>query len=96
MMFINPGSFDYLSCSDIATTVKATSKREQDLKELIDRAEQDSVGTLVAATAYRSEYLKARGELKMLAETAQSKNCETPQPIPTVPSRTEAGAKNNQ
>ncbi len=81
MIFVNPGSFDYMSCSDLAATAKATSKREQDFKELIDRAEQESVGVVVAATAYRSEYLKARGDLKLLAEAAQNKNCET-QPKP--------------
>jgi hypothetical protein len=78
MMFVNPGSFDYMSCADLATNTRATLKREQDLKELIDRAEQDSVGILVAAATYRSEYLKARGDLRLLAEASQSKNCETP------------------
>jgi hypothetical protein len=77
MMFVNPGSFDYMSCAEIATKTKDAVKREQELKELIDRAEQDSFGVIVAATAYRSEYLKSRGDQKLLAEAAQNKNCET-------------------
>jgi hypothetical protein len=76
MMFINPGSFDYLSCAELAAAAKTTSKREQELKELIDRAEEESVGVVVAAATYRSDYLKARGEQQLLAETAQKKNCE--------------------
>jgi hypothetical protein len=75
-MFVNPGSFDYLSCSDISNTAVATSKREQELKGLIDRAEQESAGVLVAAAAYRTELLKARGDLNMLAEAARTKKCE--------------------
>ncbi|MEX0753010.1 MAG: hypothetical protein WD073_08810 [Xanthobacteraceae bacterium] len=52
-----------------------TQTRERELKTLIDRAEQGMLGSVVAATAYRSDYLKAQGELKLLAETAQRKNC---------------------
>jgi len=78
MMFVNPGSFDYLSCADLANTTNATLKRQQELKELIDRAERDTGGSLVAATAYRTDYLKAQGELKLLAAAAQNKNCEPP------------------
>jgi hypothetical protein len=78
MLFVNPGGFDYNSCSDIATITKATIKRQQELKELIDRAEQDTAGTIVAAAAYRTEYLKTRGDLKQLAEVSQRKNCEPP------------------
>jgi hypothetical protein len=79
MVFVKPGRFDYLGCADIAKTARDTAKREQKLKELIDRAEQESVGVIVAAFSYRSDYLKARGELKMLAQAAQSKNCENQQ-----------------
>jgi hypothetical protein len=81
MMFVNPGSFDYLGCADIASTAKATAHREQELKGLIDRAEDGGAGVVVAAMAYRSDYLKVRGELKLLEEAARNKNCET-QPKP--------------
>jgi hypothetical protein len=67
-----------LSCSDIANATATTSKREQELQGLIDRAEQESAGVLVAAAAYRTELLKARGDLNMLAEAARSKKCEFP------------------
>jgi hypothetical protein len=78
MMFVTPGSFDYMSCDDLAAATRVTSKRERDLKELIDRAEQDSFGVFVAATAYRSDYLKARGDLMLLAEASQNKKCDAP------------------
>jgi hypothetical protein len=77
-LFSVPGNFDYFSCSSIAATTTATLKRQQELQELIDRAEQDTGGALVAAAAYRTEYFKTRGDLKQLAEAAQAKNCEPP------------------
>ena len=75
MFFVNPGSFDYLSCADLGKATQLAQEREQELKALINRAEQGTFGAFVAATAYRSQYLKAQGELKLLAETAQNKNC---------------------
>jgi hypothetical protein len=76
MMFVNPGSFDYMSCADLAAATRTTTKRERELKELTDRAEQESFGVLVAATTYRSEQMKARGDLLLLAEASRNKNCE--------------------
>ncbi|MEA2991850.1 MAG: hypothetical protein QOD40_770 [Alphaproteobacteria bacterium] len=77
MLFVTPGAFDYSSCADIAAAVKGTSARQQELKVLIDKAEQESAGVIIAAGAYRSEYLKTQGDLKLLQETARTKNCET-------------------
>jgi hypothetical protein len=78
MLFSVPGNFDYFSCASIAATATATLKRQQELQELIDRAEQDTGGTLVAAAAYRTEYFKTRGDLKQLDEAARNKKCEPP------------------
>lgn len=75
LLFSRPGSFDYLNCTEIAAATKSAATREADLKSLIDRAEKESFGVIVAAAAYRSDYLQAQGELKLLAEAAQSKKC---------------------
>ena len=72
---VNPGAFDYLNCKELAQTTIATQTRQQELKVLIDRAEQGAFGTFVATTAYRPQYLKTQGDLKLLAETEQNKNC---------------------
>ncbi len=75
MFFVKPGTFDYYSCADLTKAAANAQQREQELKELIDRAEQGIFGSFIATTAYRSQYLKAQSELKLLAETAQAKNC---------------------
>lgn len=85
MFFINPGSFDYLSCADIAQKASTAREREQELKTLMDRAEQGMFGTLVATTTYRPEYLKTQGDLKLLEETARRKSCAGPTEPPGIP-----------
>jgi hypothetical protein len=82
---VRPGRFDYLSCPEIAKTSATTAKREQELKALIDRAEKEAFGILMAAASYRSEYLQAQGEQKMLAEVARQKNCGAERSPPAAP-----------
>jgi hypothetical protein len=40
-----------------------------------ESVERESFGVIIAAASYRSEYLRAQGELKLLAEAARNKNC---------------------
>ena len=82
---VRPGRFDYLSCPEIAKTSETAAKREQELKTLIDRAEKESFGVLMAAASYRGEYLQAQGEQKMLAEVARQKNCGVERSPPAAP-----------
>ncbi len=74
--FATPGTYDYFNCGELAKASVTAQERERELKTLIDRAEQGFLGGLIATTAYRSQYLKAQGEVKLVAETAQSKNCK--------------------
>lgn len=85
-LFVQPGHFDYLSCSELVSAQQSSAKREQELKTLIDRAEKESVGVLLAAASYRGDYLAAQGEQKMQAEVMRRKNCppDTP-PRPRDP-----------
>jgi hypothetical protein len=82
---VRPGRFDYLSCAEIAKASEAGARRERDLKALIDRAEKESFGVLMAAASYRGEYLQAQGEQTMLAEVARQKNCGAERSPPAAP-----------
>ncbi len=75
MFFVKPGSFDYYSCANLAKADADAQQREQELKGLIERAEQGMLGSFIATTTYRSQLVKTQSELKLLAETAQAKNC---------------------
>lgn len=74
-LFVQPGRFDYLSCQDLVTAQQESARREQELKILIERAEKESIGVLLAAASYRGELLRVQGEQKMQAEVIQRKKC---------------------
>ncbi|HET7678617.1 MAG TPA: hypothetical protein VFK79_00605 [Xanthobacteraceae bacterium] len=88
-LLVRPGRFDYLSCPEIAKASETAAKREQELKTLIDRAEKESFGVLMAGASYRGDYLQAQGEQKMLADVARQKNCAAQQspPAASTPAR---------
>jgi hypothetical protein len=92
-LFIRPGHFDYMSCPELVAALQSAAKREQEFKVLIDRAEKESVGVLIAAASYRGDYLRAQGEQKMVAEVIRRKNCppDTQPPPPTPPPSAKRG-----
>jgi hypothetical protein len=77
--FAEPGVYQYHSCDQIATIRKFWSTREQELKELMARAEKSTGGAVINVIAYQTDYVNAREQVGMLDATARSKNCKTPE-----------------
>ena len=61
--------------ADPAAVRVGTAQRAQDLKRLMDKAEQSTGGGIVNVIAYKTDYVSATEELKVLDATARSKNC---------------------
>ena len=60
---------------------KQKHDRQRELKELIDKAEQDAGGQIVSVLAYRSDYVAVNEELQVIDSTARDKKCaSTPPP----------------
>src|SRR5262249_34684916 len=78
-VFADPGKYEYYSCEQIAGQRKAWVLKEQELRQLMNRADQGTGGAVVNALAYKSDYVAASEELKVLDATARSKNCDTPE-----------------
>jgi hypothetical protein len=76
--FADPGKFQYSSCEQLARQRKALSTREQELRQLMDRAEQGTGGALVNVFAYKADYTAVNEDIKVLESTARSKNCDRP------------------
>ena len=74
-----PGKYEFYPCPQLIEEWKRVSARERELKALMDKAGQGAGGTVVNAIAYQSDYLTARGELRMLESEAQRKKCDLPQ-----------------
>ena len=77
-VFADPGKYTYYSCDQIILQTKIWTSREQDLRTLMDKAEQSAGGTVVNTLAYRADYVAATEELKILEKTARNKNCNAP------------------
>jgi hypothetical protein len=77
--FADPGTYAYHNCDQIAALQSGVRVREQELKMLMDKAEQSTGGAIINVIAYQAEYAKARDELKVLEATARSKNCKPKQ-----------------
>jgi hypothetical protein len=77
--FADPGVYQYHSCDQIANIRKYWSTREQELKELMARAEKSTGGAVINVIAYQTDYVNAREQVGVLDATARSKNCTTPE-----------------
>lgn len=78
-VFADPGKYQYNTCEQIAGQRKNWATREQELKMLMDKAEQSTGGSVVNVLAYRADYVAASEELKILENTARVKNCDRPE-----------------
>jgi hypothetical protein len=77
-LFADPGKYEYYNCEQLAGQRKLWSMREQELRLLMDKAEQSSGGAVVNVLAYKADHVAASEELKLVELAARSKNCQTP------------------
>lgn len=74
-LLVSPGKYDVYNCEQLASRLKVSITREKELKGLIDKAERDAGGVVVSALAYKTEYATARGDVRLLEDTIQRKQC---------------------
>ena len=77
-VFADPGQYEFLNCEQLAAQRTARKARAQELKLLMDKAEQSSGGAFVNLIAYRGEYVTAQEDLKVIEATARIKKCNMP------------------
>ena len=74
----DPGQYEFHNCEQLAAQT-ARKAREQELKLLMDRAEQSTGGDFVNLIAYKADYVTAQEDLKVIEATARVKKCSTPE-----------------
>lgn len=74
-IFADPGKYQYYSCPQVAEEIKKWSKREQELKDLMDKADQSTGGAAIGFIAYKADYVAAGEELEQLHHAARNKGC---------------------
>jgi hypothetical protein len=77
-IYVSPGRYEYYRCPEIASSIAADVKREQELVEVMERANQAPSGAVVNAFVYNSQLATTREELRQLHEVSAQKNCNTP------------------
>jgi hypothetical protein len=73
---VAPDKYVLYNCDEIAREAQTTAAREQELQQLIAKADVDASGHLVSTVAYRTDYLTARGEINELRAAAIAKHCD--------------------
>ena len=78
LIFSDAGKYQYHNCDQLAAAAKTQSAREQELKALIDKADQGFGGFVVSLMAYKADYVAVEEELRVIETTARNKHCVTP------------------
>jgi hypothetical protein len=76
-VFADPAKYQYSSCDGLNKQRQTWSTRQQELKQLMDRAEQSAGGAVVNVLAYQADYAAASEELQLIEHAARAKNCDS-------------------
>ena len=68
---VDPGKYTFYKCDDLARRWKALITREDELKGLIEKANESAAGAVIGSVAYRSDYEAVLSEEKMLQRRGQ-------------------------
>ena len=72
---IDPGHYSAYHCNELVDRLKELQRRENDLRNLMEKASEGGGGTVIGGMSYRANYEKAVGEEKVLRRTAADKKC---------------------
>jgi hypothetical protein len=75
-LWVQPGKYDFLKCPELAQRSIGASNREKELRSLMERASQDTGGSLVNAMVYSADLQQVRADLDQLQQTARQKGCD--------------------
>jgi hypothetical protein len=77
-VFADPGQYEFFNCEQLAAQRTARKAREEELKLLMDKSERSTGGAFVNLIAYKSDYVTAQEDLKVIDATARVKKCNIP------------------
>ncbi len=80
LLYAAPGKYDFLRCEDLPARLAAALKREKELIDLMNRANQDPGGAVVNVVAYSADLAQVRADIKVIRRAAADKNCGSIEP----------------
>jgi hypothetical protein len=89
-LMVDPARFEGYNCKDLTGQWNDLIKREKELRDLINRADEGGgSGEVIGALTYRSDYQTVLERKKVLQRTAAEKKCQMPPtPAATAPAFT--------
>jgi hypothetical protein len=72
---IDPGHYSAYHCDELVDRLKELRKRQNDLRNLMEKASEGGGGTVIGGMSYRANYERAVGEERVLRRTAADKKC---------------------
>jgi hypothetical protein len=73
----DPGKYQYHSCEQLTAAGKAMAVRQKELQTLIGKAEEGAAGAFVGAIAYRTDYVAATEDIRLIRVAVRDKKCVT-------------------
>jgi hypothetical protein len=73
---VDPGKYDLYRCNDLVARWKILTDRQNELRNLMDKASQSTAGVVIGATTYRPEYEDVLAEEKIVQRQAVEKKCD--------------------
>lgn len=78
---IDPGHYSAYHCKQLTDRLKELQTRQNELRNLTDKASEGGGGALIGGMSYQVQYEKATGEEKVLRRTAADKKCAIDGPV---------------
>jgi len=78
--FVDPSSYDYYDCKQLASERTSLTQRIAENQRLMDKARTGVAGGAVAAVAYGNEDISLNGKLQLVNRMWQKNRCDQ-QPV---------------
>lgn len=75
-MLVDPARYDAYHCDQLVQEWKSLRTRENQLRNLIDKASEGTGGTVIGALAYRGDYQTVLEQEKLLQRAAATQKCQ--------------------
>jgi hypothetical protein len=75
-MLVDPSRYEGYNCKELAGQLQSLDKREKDLNNLINRADESTAGVVIGAFAYRTDLQTVVADKKVLRRTLAEKKCQ--------------------
>lgn len=74
---IDPGKYENYNytCEQLSDALKSTVAREFELQKLMAKASQSTGGEFVSLITYRTDYMKARADKRLVVKAQKEKKC---------------------